>query len=214
MIKKNIIFYLAFTIVTNSFSNNLEDFGLLLEESYKLIGLEEVRKNNENLENDEKITGKGIGVGIVDSPINYNHPSLKDENRITPSIKLSFPWNSLHSEHGTHVAGIAVGAKLSENEPYGIAHEATLYGIGINSNRNGQMIFPNENESNYLLNTLDVRVINNSWGSLSYPLINKQVRNGFFTDYIKAGSINHKSIFASANPMSRKLANLAREKKL
>ena len=76
------------------------------------------------------------------------------------------------------------------------------------------MIFPNKDESSHLLSEINVRVINNSWGSLSYPLINKQIRNFLITDYSKDSFVGYNNIIKDANPMSRELAKLAKEKKV
>lgn len=92
----------------------------------ELIGLKEAYKLT--------ITGNGINVGVIDSAISGEHPSLKDkvlgQTFSTINGKAYTPDYSVDT-HGSHVAGI-IGAKyIDENNPHGVAYNAKLYGVQI-----------------------------------------------------------------------------------
>lgn len=112
--KKSI--FLSFIIVFNGYA--LSDQELIgSKEAYKLT-----------------ITGDGINVGVIDSAINGEHPSLKgkvlEQTFSTVNGKTYTPDYSVDT-HGSHVAGI-IGAKyIDENKPHGVAYNAKLYGVQI-----------------------------------------------------------------------------------
>lgn len=82
--------------------------------------------------------GAGITIGILDSGIDYNHPSLG--GGFGPGFKVIDGWDFVDNDpdpmdehrHGTHVAGIAAGNNESthndpENLPFlGVAPDANL----------------------------------------------------------------------------------------
>lgn len=82
--------------------------------------------------------GEGITIGILDSGIDYNHPSLG--GGFGPGFKVIDGWDFVDNDpdpmdehrHGTHVAGIAAGNnESSHNDPeslpfLGIAPDANL----------------------------------------------------------------------------------------
>lgn len=97
------------------------------EESVKMIGGEEVRglfdaKN-------QRLTGKGVKVGVIDTGIDYTHPDLRENYGGGYDLvsQDGDPMETLPSEgastlHGTHVAGIiAANGKIR-----GVAPEATI----------------------------------------------------------------------------------------
>lgn len=125
------------------------------------------------------ITGKGIGVAVLDSGIDGNHPDVHYPDHVVQNVKilgetqifssLSFAVPNVvdtdtTSGHGTHVSGIVGGSGNASNGYYvGVAPGASLIGVG-------------GGDGTYMLTALagydwilqnraayNIRVINNSW---------------------------------------------------
>ena len=96
------------------------------EESVKIIGGEEVRRIFDH--QNQRLTGKGITVGVIDTGVDYTHPDLKNnyagghdlvDNDRDPMETLATGKATIH---GTHVAGIiAANGKIK-----GVAPEAKI----------------------------------------------------------------------------------------
>lgn len=111
-----------------------------------------------------------IKVGVLDSGFDVDHEDLRDKISFLPA----YPDNS-EDDHGTHVAGI-IAAKDNDVGIRGIANGAELICVDWSPVTNDAK---REDYVNYLstgeyveiikqLVENDVRVINNSWGSLVY----------------------------------------------
>ena len=96
------------------------------EEGVKIIGGEEVRRIFDH--HNQRLTGKGITVGVIDTGVDYTHPDLKNnyagghdlvDNDRDPMETLAVGKATIH---GTHVAGIiAANGKIK-----GVAPEAKI----------------------------------------------------------------------------------------
>jgi serine protease AprX len=134
------------------------------------------------------VTGKGIGVAILDSGIDASHPDLAFGTKTVQNIKVVVnqadiftttgqpATNSVYVEglqnsdtssgHGTHVAGIAAGDGSASSGYYnGVAPGANLIGIGTGDTL---VIFWALAGFDYLIShraQYNIKVVNNSWGS-------------------------------------------------
>ncbi|HEC1576357.1 TPA: S8 family serine peptidase [Campylobacter upsaliensis] len=193
--KKSI--FLSFIIVFNGYA--LSDQELIgSKEAYKLT-----------------ITGDGIRVGVIDSAISGEHPSLKDkvleQTFSTVNGKTYTPDYSVDT-HGSHVAGI-IGAKyINENNPHGVAYDAKLYGVQIfGNNKSSGAKFDTPNVYNYFKDK-DVKIINNSWNSTLYPVVS-MVEPGRYSLTLKNYSSTQLLQQIHSNQTAKELNDLAREKK-
>lgn len=192
--KKSI--FLSFIIVFNGYA--LSDQELIgSKEAYKLT-----------------ITGDGINVGVIDSAINGEHPSLKGKvlKQIFSTVngKTYTPDYSVDT-HGSHVAGI-IGAKyIDENKPHGVAHNAKLYGVQIFGNSKGSGSFNAPNVYDYFKDK-DVKIINNSWNSTTYPVVS-MTQTGLYLDAYKNKSSNELFKQIQQNSTAKQLNQLAKENK-
>ncbi|EAL9951965.1 S8 family serine peptidase [Campylobacter jejuni] len=193
--KKSI--FLSFIIVFNGYA--LSDQELISsKEAYKLT-----------------ITGDGINVGVIDSAINGEHPSLKDkvleQTFSTVNGKTYTPDYSVDT-HGSHVAGI-IGAKyIAENNPHGVAYDAKLYGVQIfGNNKSSGAKFDTPNVYNYFKDK-DVKIINSSWNSTLYPVVS-MVEPGRYSLILKNYSSTQLLQQIHSNQTAKELNDLAREKK-
>ena len=99
-----------------------------INESVPFIGGEEVRGLFDH--DDQRLTGKGVKVAIIDTGIDYNHPDLSRNYQGGYDVidgdddpMESLPKGNGATIHGTHVAGIiAANGRLR-----GIAPEADIY---------------------------------------------------------------------------------------
>lgn len=79
---------------------------------------------------ESQFTGNGIGVAVMDTGIDYNHPDL------TANYKAGY--DSINGDddpmddegHGTHVAGI-IAAQDNNIDVVGVAPNAALYGVKV-----------------------------------------------------------------------------------
>ncbi|EPQ8112777.1 S8 family serine peptidase [Campylobacter upsaliensis] len=193
--KKSI--FLSFIIVFNGYA--LSDQELIgSKEAYKLT-----------------ITGDGIRVGVIDSAISGEHPSLKDkvleQTFSTVNGKTYTPDYSVDT-HGSHVAGI-IGAKyIDENNPHGVAYDAKLYGVQIfGNNKSSGAKFDTPNVYNYFKDK-DVKIINNSWNSTLYPVVS-MVEPGRYSLTLKNYSSTQLLQQIHSNQTAKELNDLTREKK-
>ena len=122
-----------------------------------------------NYDENSGFDGSGINLGIIDSVFNDSHKSLQGKDNAL--INNEFDMGRTDRDgmrHGTHVAGIAIGKKLGDNDPHGIAYNGRYYGLG--KNNPGYTYTGNLYED---IKDWDVKIINNSWEAPSYyPLIN------------------------------------------
>ncbi|HDZ5303034.1 TPA: S8 family serine peptidase [Campylobacter upsaliensis] len=193
--KKSI--FLSFIIVFNGYA--LSDQELIgSKEAYKLT-----------------ITGDGIRVGVIDSAISGEHPSLKDkvleQTFSTVNGKTYTPDYSVDT-HGSHVAGI-IGAKyIAENNPHGVAYNAKLYGVQIfGNNKSSGAKFNTPNVYNYFKDK-DVKIINNSWNSTLYPVVS-MVEPGRYSLTLKNYSSTQLLQQIHSNQTAKELNDLVKEKK-
>ena len=101
-----------------------------LDEFLFLCGMSIPTANNVRLSNKIPYTGKGIGVGIIDSGIYPHQDLITPFNRINTFVDLinglKFPYDD--NGHGTCTAGIISGNGTLSNGMYkGVATEATLF---------------------------------------------------------------------------------------
>ncbi|EPP5932504.1 S8 family serine peptidase [Campylobacter upsaliensis] len=161
------------------------------------------------------ISGNGINVGVIDSAISGEHPSLKDkvleQTFSTVNGKTYTPDYSVDT-HGSHVAGI-IGAKyIDENNPHGVAYDAKLYGVQIfGNNKSSGAKFDTPNVYNYFKDK-DVKIINNSWNSTLYPVVS-MVEPGRYSLTLKNYSSTQLLQQIHSNQTAKELNDLAREKK-
>ena len=120
---------------------------------------------------DKSITGDGVYVGVIDSAINKDHPSLQGQvqERIYSEYKGSqYTPDFSVDTHGSHVVGIILAK--SNDGISGIATNAKAYGVqitGHNTASGSEFKYPNIYD--YYLNK-DVKIINNSWNTETYPI--------------------------------------------
>lgn len=120
---------------------------------------------------DKDVTGDGVYVGVIDSAINKDHPSL--QGQVQEQIYSEYKGSQYTPDfsvdtHGSHVVGIILAK--SNDGISGIATNAKAYGVqitGHNIASGSEFKYPNIYD--YYLNK-DVKIINNSWNTETYPI--------------------------------------------
>ncbi|WCK53579.1 S8 family peptidase [Aneurinibacillus sp. Ricciae_BoGa-3] len=77
-----------------------------------------------------KTSGKGVRVGVLDTGIDSGHPALR--GRVAGGYNVITDTGNFKDDngHGTHVSGI-IAASASRAHVYGVAPQASLYGIKV-----------------------------------------------------------------------------------
>lgn len=149
-----------------------------------------VDKIHNSIELETPFTGKGVLVGIIDEGLKWDHIAFKKDDG-----RSRFKWiwerrNYLDNTqpktertttipegedlwaggdgHGTHVAGIAAGSRISENDYYGIATEADIVGISTSFN-NAELLEDVRTIAQYAQEQNQPCVINMSLGHVGNP---------------------------------------------
>ena len=133
------------------------DLMYILKKSWKLINLDEAYKENPGID------GSGVNLGVIDSAFSTNHPSLAGKD-----VDLVNGISSRLEQHGTHVAGIAIGAMKGDSDPHGIAYNGKYYGLG---KQNPSLSYTGNLYED--IKNWNVKIINNSWVAMWYPLNNR-----------------------------------------
>ena len=83
---------------------------------------------------EQGITGKGVGIAIIDQPLLVNHVEYKNNLKLYEEIDVEDAYDKVEDEHGPAVASLAVGKTC------GVAKDADLYFIGRASRRNDDIL--------------------------------------------------------------------------
>ena len=148
---------LAFCVAFMPFGLGASELMYILKKSWKLINLDEAYKENPGID------GSGVNLGVIDRAFSTTHPSLAGKD-----VELINGGSSVLDQHGTHVAGIAIGAMKGDSDPHGIAYNGKYYGLG---KQNPSLTYTGniyEDVKNW-----NVKIINNSWVATWYPLNNR-----------------------------------------
>ncbi|MBW5481578.1 S8 family serine peptidase [Streptomyces bambusae] len=110
------------------------------------------------------LTGRGVGVAILDTGIDAAHPDLAARVKQSASFVPGQAVDDGHG-HGTHCAGTACGPRNPATGPrYGVACEADIYVAKVLSDQgrgsDGQIL----DGINWAMDRADVRVISMSLG--------------------------------------------------
>ncbi|HEY0733472.1 MAG TPA: S8 family serine peptidase [Herpetosiphonaceae bacterium] len=156
--------------LTSAFFN--KPLKYLMHESVRTIGADRVW-------NELGVTGKNVGVAIIDSGVDGTHADLSpamahNVKILTPnlftsgssSISLPLPNTDTTSGHGTHVAGTIGGRGTVSGGYYrGVAPDSRLIGIGAGDAIS--ILFALEGFDYVLANRAqyNIRVVSNSWGT-------------------------------------------------
>lgn len=193
---KNISFLLSIGIFTQAMA--LSDFELI----------------NVSKAHDQDITGQGIIVGVIDSPINQNHPDFKDKilDQSLGKINNKTYTPDFNSDvHGSHVTGI-IGAKRNNTSPYGVAYDAKIYGLQATGANIGRAVLVPANAYEYFKDK-DVKIINNSWGSAIFPVVGMR-QLAWYSDTLKKETPDYIISTASSKDITKELIQLSKEKQI
>lgn len=120
---------------------------------------------------DKDVTGDGVYVGVIDSAINKDHPSL--QGQVQEQIYSEYRGSQYTPDfsvdtHGSHVVGIILAK--SNDGISGIATNAKAYGVqitGHNTASGSEFKYPNVYD---YFKDKNIAAINNSWNTTVYPL--------------------------------------------
>ncbi|HEB9289565.1 TPA: S8 family serine peptidase [Campylobacter coli] len=163
---------------------------------------------------DQGITGQGIIVGVIDSPINQSHPSFKDKilgQSLGKTGKKDYTPDFNSDVHGSHVAGI-ISAKRNNASPYGVAYDAKIYGLQATGANVGKMGLTPANAYDYFKDK-DVKIINNSWGSAIFPVVGMQ-QLAWYSSALKQQTPDYIISIASSKDITKELIRLSKEKQV
>lgn len=112
-------------------------------------------------------SGKGITVGMVDTPVYSKHSELSGDKKIQ---KYGYGSDDLFSifndrDHGTHIAGI-IAANKDEKGMHGIAYDANLISLGADKLPNGGYDDAGAYRL-YIDKIKNIQIINNSWSFIN-----------------------------------------------
>ena len=112
-------------------------------------------------------SGKGITVGMVDTPVYSKHSELYGDKKIQ---KYGYGSDDLFSifndrDHGTHIAGI-IAANKDEKGMHGIAYDANLISLGADKLPNGGYDDAGAYRL-YIDKIKNIQIINNSWSFIN-----------------------------------------------
>lgn len=150
-------YVIALCVAFMPFGLQASELMYILKKSWKLINLNEAYKENPGID------GSGVNLGVIDRAFSTTHPSLAGKD-----VELINGSSSVLDQHGTHVAGIAIGAMKGDSDPHGIAYKGKYYGLG---KQNPSLSYTGnlyEDVKNW-----NVKIINNSWVATWYPLNNR-----------------------------------------
>lgn len=120
-------------------------------------------------------TGAGITLGIIDTPVLFSHPEMAGKlageyQGIDPRTGQPYIPIWRQDTHGSHVAGI-MAALRDGIGMHGVAFDASLVSAGfLGSDEQGDginLFLPDLID--FFASRPELRVINNSWGSSSFP---------------------------------------------
>lgn len=171
-------------------------------------------KYNKNL----GVSGVGVVIGVGDSAFESSHPSFNGKikgsegnNSLNYDIDKSGKFDESDAsniQHGTHVAGIILGADLGDSKPHGLAYNASFYGF---ANITDSSFVQTTKVSDFFKNK-GIKIINHSWGPNVYPLIGKQIDNSSaFVNYSLSGG--NVQAYENGEPI-KSLVDLARNDKI
>jgi len=116
------------------------------------------------------VKGQGILVAIVDTPVDYTHPQLK--NRMVPG--WDFVTNTAQAtaphEHATHIAGVIAAEEGGQVK--GLAPQSQVMGVSFMDASGSGALSGAVLAMNYAADH-GAKVINNSWGG---PLCSEAMR--------------------------------------
>lgn len=142
-------------------------------------------------------TGEGVVIGIVDQGVQYIHPDLNDNYNSALSYDFysndSDPYPLSSENHGTLVAGVAVGEGDNNIGIIGAAPDATFASLQKSS------ILEDYNALSY--RNQDIDIYSNSWGLyenfVELPQLNKEaIKNGTQEG---RGGLGNIYVFAAGN---------------
>ncbi|MGF1987831.1 MAG: S8 family serine peptidase [Nostoc sp. ZfuVER08] len=140
-------------------------------------------------------TGNGVIVGVIDDGFDYLHYDLDDNYDTTIDYDYNdnnfSAYGNLNNNHGTSVAGI-IAAENNGVGSVGVAYNATITGFrAIASNSVDGLIL---GITNALWNSVNVDVVNNSWGfgGLDSPY------NRFYDDFNNYSFLSAKQAIVNA----------------
>lgn len=121
-------------------------------------------------------TGKGVVIGIIDQGFEYAHPAFTDRvvrwgaNPSSGTLRTTAPTKDSNDDvgHATHVANIAGGSKVGDNNCYGIATDADFIFVSSSFTDNA-VLSQTRSIKNYAEENGQPWVINMSFGGLIGP---------------------------------------------
>ena len=145
--------------------------------------------------------GDGIKVAIIDTGVDYNHPSLRNNYKGGYNVITGSNNAMDYSGHGTSVAGV-IAADGSELDIIGIAPKAQIYGVCVWSKRDGFTSSKTVKGIQWAIeNNMDIINLSlgaKSWTSVYYNNILKKAKDKGIVVVAAAGSQNEKGVKAPA----------------
>ncbi len=160
------------------------------------------------------LTGAGVTVAVVDTPIYAEHSEL--EGKVVAEYDICKVENDsscapddldellTQGNHGTHVAGI-IGAKRDSTQMHGVAYDANLVSLAFTERWNGGLSVVLEDLADGITGAVGegARVFNNSWGSSSLEdnssIFDDSTLRAAAADAIEQGSV---FVWAAGNSYS------------